>query len=370
MKKLVALILGLSLTLMACSAFAAGSDITVTAQTHVGNFGREALTFTLEGVSAEDAALVKAEDFIISKDYINPANTVEGTEDVTNVEYADGKLVLTVGGFRYNPSPFVVTYVGQANANLSFTKEQVSEVTTAIADDFVAGELDGMVYRLYIPADAEGPVPLVVWHHGGGSIGSDNIGQVVNLLGATPFIEKYGQVAVLAPQCQRYEDKTYQDWMDILPQIRTMIEKLIADGTVDANRIYGTGCSFGGHGVIMDAAYNKDLYAAISICCPALNENNIPALLSLTDMGVYLTTSPMDGTLPNAALCEDLMLALAKTNDNAHYYFFTEEEMNSFGIGNSEGLTDQQIGAEHHNSWVLTYNNVHGVMDWLWEQSK
>ena len=31
---------------------------------------------------------------------------------------------------------------------------------------------------------------------------------------------------------------------------------------------------------------------------------------------------------------------------------------------------ENQIGAEHHNSWVLTYNNVHGVIDWLWEQSK
>ena len=31
---------------------------------------------------------------------------------------------------------------------------------------------------------------------------------------------------------------------------------------------------------------------------------------------------------------------------------------------------EKQIGVEQHNSWVLPYNNVHGVMDWLWEQSK
>ena len=368
MKKIFVVFLAFSL--LCCTAFAAGAGITVTAQTHVGDFGREALTFTISGVSEEDAALIKAEDFIIANDYVNPANTVENQEDVTAVEYVDGNLVLSVAPFRYNPSPFVVTYTGEANVNLSFTKEQVSELSTAIADEFTAEQYEDMYYRLYIPEDAEGPLPLVVWHHGAGSIGDDNFGQVVNLFGATAYIEMYGDVVVLAPQCQKFEDGTNQDWMDILPEIRAVIESLIADGTVDASRVYGTGCSFGGHGVIMDAAYNADLFAAINICCPALNENNIPALLSLTDMGVYLTTSPMDGTLPNYELCEDLMLALQKNNDNAHYYFFTEEEMNAYGIGNSEGLTEAQIGAEHHNSWVLSFRNVNGVMDWLWAQSK
>ena len=39
-------------------------------------------------------------------------------------------------------------------------------------------------------------------------------------------------------------------------------------------------------------------------------------------------------------------------------------------MGKCAYAKEKQIGVEHHNSWVLPYNNVHGVMDWLWEQSK
>lgn len=371
MKKLFSLMLTVALLVTAGSALAIGSDLTVTAQTHVGNFGREPLTFTISGVSEEVAAQITAEDFVISGDFVNPANTVEGTEDVTSVEYADGNLVLHVGGFRYNPSNFVVTYTGSANANLSFTKADVSEVTTAVADDFQDLTEGEMFYRLYVPADAEGPVPLVVWHHGAGSRGTGNEAQLVNLLGATPYIERYGQVAVLAPQTQLDEEKGInQDWTDLLDEIRTVITGLIDDGTVDANRIYGVGCSFGGHGVIMDAAYNSDLFCAINVQCPMLTAQNVPALLSLTDMGVYLTTAASDGTLPMVPFDEILMQALMETNDNAHYYIFSDEEMAKYGIGNSEGLTPAQIGAEMHNSWVLAFNNEQGVMDWLMDQHK
>lgn len=371
MKKLVTLLIALTLVLTSVSAFALTDGVSVTAQTHVGNFGREAQTFTYEGVSAEDAALVKAEDFIIAGDYVNPANTAENPEDVLSVEYADDKLVLTVSGFRYNPSNFVVTYSGNAGVNLSFTKEQVSAVSTEIADDFANLTEGEMFYRLYVPADAEGPVPLVVWHHGGGSIGTGNEAQIVNLLGATPYIEKYGQVAVLAPQCQRFEDNTYQDWTDLVDEIRSVILALIEDGIVDANRIYGTGCSFGGHGVIVDAAYNSDLYCAINVQCPALNGGNIADLLSLTDMGVYYTCAASDGTLPLAAtIGVEIMKELQTVNENAHYYVFSDEEMAAYGIGNTEGLTEAQFGSEMHNNWVLAFNNEQGVMDWLWAQSK
>ena len=39
-------------------------------------------------------------------------------------------------------------------------------------------------------------------------------------------------------------------------------------------------------------------------------------------------------------------------------------------MGKCAYAKEKQIGVEHHNSWVLPYNNVHDVMDWLWEQSK
>ena len=293
---LAILLLTALLILPGSTVKAAGSDIVVTAQTHVGNFGREARTFTLSGLSEEDAANIVAEDFIISKDYVNPANTLENEEDVISVEFTDGNLILTVSPFRYNPSPFIVTYVGAVNQNLSFTKEQISEVTTDIADNFTVGELDNMIYRLYVPEDASEPLPLIVWHHGMGSVGTDNVGQVVNLLGATPFIAKYENVVVLAPQCQRFDAENFQDWTEITPAIQTLIEQLVADNVVDANRVYGTGCSFGGYGVIMDAAENSDLFTAILISCPLLNESS--SCSSFTDGNARLSDSSRIGRHP------------------------------------------------------------------------
>lgn len=372
MKKTVAWVLSLMLVLLAASALAVSSEITVTAQCRVGNFGREPLTFTLEGVSSEDAALVKAEDFIITGDYINPANTAESEEDITAVEYADGKLILKTGGFRYNPSNFVVTYTGAAKANLSFTKADVANIATAVADDFQYLKIDDMYYRLYVPENATEPLPLIVWHHGGGSRGTGNEAQIVNLLGATPYIEKYGDVVVLAPQTQLDKDAGInQDWTDIIDSIRTVILGLIKDGTVDASRVYGTGCSFGGHGVIVDAAYNHDLYAAINVQCPMFVGRTIADFLSLTDVGIYLTAASSDGTLPySASIGSTLCDYLKQTNSNVQYYIFSDEEMNAYGIGNTEGLTAAQIGSEMHNSWVLAFNNEQGVMDWLMAQSK
>lgn len=62
---------------------------------------------------------------------------------------------------------------------LSFNQASVTTVKTRTVDDFAAGEYTGtngekLTYRLKL-TDSSAPQPLVVWLHGGGEVGADNL---------------------------------------------------------------------------------------------------------------------------------------------------------------------------------------------------
>lgn len=337
-------------------------EFTVTAETYIADFGQTVQKFILEGVS-DEAANVTAEDFVIANDITEAVQTVQGENDVTEVSYEDGTLILSVGEFRYLPSDFVVAYVGKENINLSFTKDQVSTVNTEIADEFKAEEENGVHYRIYIPEDVEEPVPMVIWTHGGGEKGTDNWAQIAANKGATAWIERYKDVVVLAPQAE-------EDWTeDIFEVIRNKIIELEEEGIVDPNRVYGSGCSFGGMGCILNAQYNKDLMTAIAPICPTMNEVSMPALKELTDMGVWVSTAVED-TFPERDDCvvECITELQNNGNENAQYTLYEPDEYLKYGLGTA--TDENELKNEYHHAWVLTLNNEYGIMDWLLEQSK
>lgn len=336
--------------------------LTVTADTYIADYGQTVRTFVLEGVP-EEAANVKAEDFVIANDIVEAVQNVQGEADVTQVSYQDGNLTLTVEEFRYLPSDFVVAYVGEENLNLSFTKEQVQTVNTEIADDFEAVEENGVRYRLYVPEEVKEPLPMVIWTHGGGEKGTDNWAQIAANKGATAWVERYGDVVVLAPQAE-------EDWNeDILKVIREKILELEEAGVVDPNRVYGTGCSFGGMGCILNAQYNQDLMTAIAPICPSMNETSMPALKELTGMGVWISTAVED-TFPDRDDCvvECVTDLQSNGNENAQYTLYQPDEYLKYGLGTA--TVDSELATEYHHAWVLTLNNEYGIMDWLMEQSK
>ncbi len=356
------MILAASCMTVPMSSLAQERGFTVTAQTYIADFGQTVRSFVLEGVP-EAAANVKAEDFVIANDIVEAVQTIQGESDVTEVSYQDGTLTLTVDGFRYLPSDFVVAYVGEEDVNLSFTKDQVTTVNTEIADEFEAVEENGVHYRIYIPDEIEKPVPMVIWTHGGGERGTDNWAQIAANKGATAWIERYQDVVVLAPQAE-------EDWTeDILQMIRNKILELEEAGIVDPNRVYGSGCSFGGMGCILNAQYNKDLMTAIAPICPSMNETSMPALKELTDMGVWISTAVED-TFPDRDDCvvECITDLQNNGNENAQYTLYEPDEYLDYDLGTA--TDENQLKTEYHHAWVLTLNNEYGIMDWLMEQSK
>lgn len=352
----------LAMGLCGVTANAKNADMVITADTYVADFGQTVRSFTLENVS-EEAAKVKAEDFVISNDLVMAVQSTQGTEDVQEVSYENGKLTLTVGEFRYLPSDFVVTYIGDRNINLSFTKEQVDTVHTEIADDFAAYSEDGVNYRLYIPEDVSKPLPMVIWTHGGGEKGTDNWAQIAANRGATAWIEQFGDVVVLAPQASDNWDET------IFEKIRSVILTLVEEGVVDAGRVYGSGCSFGGGGCLLNAQYNEDILAAIMPICPSMNDETMAAMKSLTEIGVW-ASSAFEDTFPTRDDCiyECIQALKEAGNENASYTFYASAEYLPYGLGTA--TIDSELATEYHHSWVLTLRNEYGIMDWLWRQTK
>ena len=139
------------------------------------------------------------------------------------------------------------------------------------AEDYTEGSVtsvDGTetLYRLYIPEGYETAdeslekLPLVIWLHGSGESGTDNMEQLIGNRGALNFSSREAQADhpcfVLAPQ-------TTIGWEGAaLENINTMVKDLIANYNVDASRIYGIGCSMGGMGTRRLAQAYPDMLAA------------------------------------------------------------------------------------------------------------
>ena len=61
--------------------------------------------------------------------------------------------------------------------SLNFTRKDV-KVDGHGLDEFIAGKNETLNYRLFVPKNVEGEVPLVLSLHGAGVTGNDNIAQI------------------------------------------------------------------------------------------------------------------------------------------------------------------------------------------------
>jgi predicted peptidase len=125
--------------------------------------------------------------------------------------------------------------------------------------------------RLFVPPEAVAdPVtkrPLIVWLHGGGDAGTNNINQVrwdVDLL----FAEAKRRGAFLyAPQApQNWRPKSVTD------NVMTMLDRALVDYNVDPDRLYLTGYSSGGGGTWNMLSRYPDRFAAAMPVAPVSAE--------------------------------------------------------------------------------------------------
>ena len=154
---------------------------------------------------------------------------------------------------------------------------------------------NGVRYRLYEP-ERTGPRPLILFLHGGGGSGEDNLLQLTDTVGAIKLAERLPDMYIMAPQAPAgglsmdemlarmmakgdpYKvivgsdpdnDKDDRGWnREYLGRVCDLIRAMIADGRVDAHRVYVIGMSMGGFGTIKAVSIAPDLFAACAPICP------------------------------------------------------------------------------------------------------
>ena len=139
-----------------------------------------------------------------------------------------------------------------------------------------------MPYRLYVPGsyDKNTSYPLVIWLHGAGSAGDDNVGQISrdNKLGTHFWTRKENQdkhpAFVLVPQSTAGWDSNVDTFLS--PELTLVLEILASvrkEYNIDATRLYIAGQSNGGVGVFGLITKKPGLFAAAIPLCGAGNTN-------------------------------------------------------------------------------------------------
>jgi len=137
-----------------------------------------------------------------------------------------------------------------------------------------------MPYRLFVPPtyDKAKKYPLVIWLHGGGSAGDDNLGQISrdNRLGThfwtRPENQERHPAFVLAPQSLGGWDSNIGASMSAeLQLVLEILEAVRRDYSIDADRLYVAGQSNGGMGAWGLITKRPGMFAAAIPLCGAGN---------------------------------------------------------------------------------------------------
>jgi predicted peptidase len=145
-----------------------------------------------------------------------------------------------------------------------------------------------MPYRLFVPKgyDSRTPYPLVLWLHGAGGSGVDNMRQISGdqIPGTRIWTSAENQAKhpafVLVPQAARCWDATGYSANDCrvsptigntlsepLSEVMEILKSLEAEFNIDRARLYIAGQSMGGFGVWNFITKVPDLFAAAIILC-------------------------------------------------------------------------------------------------------
>lgn len=278
------------------------------------------------------------------------------------------KLILTFDGFQ-DKYFFVDSWVvsNSKNTELSFSSEQVSEVITPVADEFVyhsTKEGEGFDYQLYTPADTSRPLPIVVVFHGYGD--THNLRAYrTSVAWAEPEAQSKRPCYVLSPIIG--DDKYFEgkEREKVFESVHQKLQEMIDAGQVDRNRVYMMGNSFGGMSTVEYMEQYPDTIAGALALCSALNysETAKEKLGVLKDSAIWIAQAENDGTIPSEN-SKIMYEELIKTGNNkVKMTIYSDDEMN-------------RVGASPDNDSTFSYHHVEmAVMEdenyaqWLFNQT-
>ena len=196
--------------------------------------------------------------------------------------------------------------------------------------------------RLLRPESASRPVPLVVFLHGAGERGHDNVSQLSGLPDqlSEPDMQSRFPCVCLAPQCPRGDS-----WGRHMDELERLVEHWRADPQVDPCRVYLTGLSMGGFGSWELAARRPDLFAAVVPICGGGKPARARDLAVLPIWAVH----GEDDDVVSVSQTRSMIEAVRSAGGEPRY---TEMP----GVG--------------HNSWTPAYRDPDGVIPWMFQQKR
>ncbi len=174
--------------------------------------------------------------------------------------------------------------VGGLELAVTKAQEKAEEPMTKFFEphEFTVKDVGALKYRLLKPADfsQNQTYPLVIFLHGAGERGDDNVAQLVH--GMKDFLNpdrrKNYPCFVVAPQCPNDKKWVEVDWSAKshdqpehasvpMQLVHDLIKEMIKNANVNKDRIYITGLSMGGYGTWDAIARYPELFAAaVPIC--------------------------------------------------------------------------------------------------------
>lgn len=228
----------------------------------------------------------------------------------------------------------------------------------------VSIEVDGrgmdFGYRLLVPAKVEPgrKYPLVLFLHGAGERGDDNILQLKYLPAwlAAPEMRAKHACFVLVPQCRMDERWVDVSWADTtstpqaaepttdLKAVMAMLETVARDEPIDPGRVYLTGISMGGFGTWDLASRMPDRFAALLPICGGGDERTAARIAGIP---TWVAHGDADKAVP-VERSRSMVQALEAVGGRPRYV-----EMR--GVG--------------HDAWTPTYHDP-AALDWLFNQRR
>lgn len=258
--------------------------------------------------------------------------------------------------------PLDVQYAVQQNKEMeSDTGEALNYTYTQ--DGFVQVDVDafgegksanGIPYRDYVPQEDGKKHPLIIWLHGAGEGGGNNITHINANRGAVAFVSEEAQNAldkpyVLAPQSPDYwmpelvlGDLTLNGTDNTQNLVALIKEYISAHPNVDTSRVYIGGCSMGGYQTWETLFAAPDLFAAAFPICAAY-EVPTDKLDTVKNVPIWLVHAENDDTIP-VQYTRDAYAYLKDHGGNVHYTEYPNVQVDGEDFA-------------PHASWIYPLNN-------------
>lgn len=250
----------------------------------------------------------------------------------------------------------LVTAVCAGTLTATLFAQNAADLTTP--QTFQSAEGETLKYRIHLPADLPSgkKVPLILFLHGAGERGDDNLAQLKHgVADLIRFSLTNGNAIVIAPQCPAGMQWVNTNWsapshaMPSMPStpmklVILLLQDAVAKMPVDPARVYVTGISMGGYGTWDIIQRKPDLFAAAIPICGGADASLAPRLKSLP---LWVFHGDSDGAVP-VSRSRDMVKALQACGGKVQY---------------------REYPKAGHDVWTRTYSD-RAVLTWLFAQRK